>query len=448
MLNEVKNISILGAGISGLGAAKLAKKLNMQVFVSDMADIDLDTQTTLTNLNVEWESGGHNEDRILNSDVIVKSPGISPEAHIIVKAVEQGISVISEIEFAYRYCKGKVIAITGSNGKTTTANLIFHLLGKAGKNVALVGNIGESFAGNLSQGNKDYYVIEVSSFQLDDIITFKPDIAIILNVTPDHLDRYQYKLENYADSKFQIIKNQDENDYFIYNTDDEVIMKGLEKRKLTTKKIPFSIIKKEANGGFLQDNDLIINLNNNPFNMSVHELALQGKHNIYNSMAAAIAGKILDLRKDIIRESLSDFQNMEHRLEFVMKVHGISFFNDSKATNVNATWYALESAENPVVWIVGGIDKGNDYEALKALVSEKVKAIVCLGKDNKKIHNAFGKLVERIEDTNNATDAVNMAYAMSKKGDTVLLSPACASFDLFENYEERGQLFKKAVRAL
>jgi UDP-N-acetylmuramoylalanine--D-glutamate ligase len=397
---------------------------------------------------IAYESGSHDEERILKADLIVKSPGIPPTAPIIQKAQEKKIPVVSEIEFAYSQGTGKIIAITGSNGKTTTTHLINHILTKAGKKVAMAGNVGTSYAGKVADGPFDYYVLEISSFQLEDIITFKPYISIILNITPDHLDRYEYKLQGYVDAKFQIIRNATEEDYFIYNLDDEIILEELNKRNIKARKLPISIKKKLDEGASLSADQIFINLNSKSFTMSVHDLALQGKHNIYNSMAASIAGRILELRKDVIRESMSDFQNIEHRLEFVTKVHGISFINDSKATNVNSTWYALESIEKNIIWIVGGVDKGNDYLQIKDLVAEKVKAIVCLGKDNKKIIKAFSDIIPVIEESQSALDAVKKAYALGKKDDTVLLSPCCASFDLFESYEDRGHQFKKAVRSL
>ena len=447
-MKKERNICILGAGESGVGAAILARKQGLDVFVSDLSKIKDKYRGMLENESITHESGRHSEDKILTSDLIVKSPGIPAKADIIMKAVEKGIPVISEIEFASRYCTGKIVAITGSNGKTTTTHLIQHMLKKAGKNSCMAGNVGASFAAAVAKGNYDYYVLELSSFQLDDIVRFKPDIAIILNITPDHLDRYDYSLKKYADSKFRITKNQGAEDFFIYNLDDEVILEGLKEINNASINLPFSLKKKQEPGAYLEGDQFIVNLNNKSFNMSIHELALQGKHNIYNSMAASIAGRIMELRKDLIRESLSDFTNVEHRLEFVMDVHGIKFINDSKATNVNSTWFALESLDRNVIWIVGGVDKGNDYGSLNELVSDKVKAIVCLGKDNKKIHKAFDKIVTDIVDADSAKDAVKKAYAFGSKGDTVILSPACASFDLFENYEDRGHQFKNAVRAL
>jgi UDP-N-acetylmuramoylalanine--D-glutamate ligase len=438
---------ILGGGESGVGAAILAKQKGYEVFVSDRGEIKDKYKSVLKSIDVEWEEGKHSEARILSATEVVKSPGIPDDAPLIVKLHEAKVPVISEIEFAGRYTQAKMIGITGSNGKTTTAMLTYHLLLKAGLNVGLAGNVGDSFAKQVAESDKEYYVLELSSFQLDGMFDFKVDIAMILNITPDHLDRYQNDFEQYADSKFRILQNQDEKCHAIYCEDDDAIMKRVNSSQ-KGQKHPFSIKKQTTNGGYIDNNEIIINTNNKLFNMTIQELALQGKHNLYNSMAAGIAGKVLELKKEVIRESLSDFQNVEHRLEEVGKVHGITFVNDSKATNVNSTWYALESFQHPVVWIVGGVDKGNDYEALSELVTDKVKAIVCLGKDNQKIHEAFEGVIETIVDTESAQDAVNMAYQLSQKGDTVLLSPACASFDLFDNYEDRGHQFKKAVKAL
>ncbi|MDF1673188.1 MAG: UDP-N-acetylmuramoyl-L-alanine--D-glutamate ligase [Vicingaceae bacterium] len=439
---------ILGGGESGVGAAILAKQKGFEVFVSDRGEIKDKYKSVLKNIDVEWEEGGHTESKILNASEVVKSPGIPDTVPLILKLKERGVAVISEIEFAGRFTDAKMIAITGSNGKTTTTLLTYHILQNAGLNVGLAGNIGDSLAKQVAQNDKDIYVLELSSFQLDGMFEFKADVAMILNITPDHLDRYNNDFEQYADAKFRILQNQNENCHMIYCEDDEVITKRINEIEYKGTKHPFSIKKQLQNGAYLDKDNLIIYTNNKTINMTIQELALQGKHNLYNSMAAGIAGKVLELKKDVIRESLTDFQNVEHRLEEVGKVHGITFVNDSKATNVNSTWYALESFEHPVVWIVGGVDKGNDYEMLKELVTDRVKAIVCLGKDNEKIHDAFEDIIETIVDTDNARDAVNMAYQLSQKGDTVLLSPACASFDLFDNYEDRGHQFKKAVKGL
>lgn len=445
---ERLRLVILGGGESGVGAAILAKQKGYEVFVSDRGEIKDKYKSVLKNIDVEWEEGQHTESEILNADEVVKSPGIPDTVPLIVKLKEQGVSVISEIEFAGRFTTAKMVAITGSNGKTTTSMLTYHLFKKAGLDVGLAGNVGDSLAKQVAEHDKDIYVLELSSFQLDGMFDFKADIAMVLNITPDHLDRYDNDFEKYADSKFRILQNQNEQCHFIFCEDDEVIKSRIDNIKYKGVKHPFSIKKQLDNGAYLDKEKLIINTKNKLFDMTIQELALQGKHNLYNSMAAGIAGKVLELKKEVIRESLSDFQNVEHRLEEVGKVHGITFVNDSKATNVNSTWYALESFQHPVVWIVGGVDKGNDYQMLEELVTDKVKAIVCLGKDNTKIHEAFEGIIENIVDTESAQDAVNMAYQLSQKGDTVLLSPACASFDLFDNYEDRGHQFKKAVKAL
>jgi len=399
-------LTILGAGESGTGAAILAKKQGFRVFLSDKGKIKEKYKNVLINIDVEWEENQHTESKIFDADEVIKSPGIPDSAPLILQLKEKGINVISEIEFAGRYTNAKIIGITGSNGKTTTTMLTYHILKNAGLNVGLAGNIGESFAKQVAENDKDYYVLELSSFQLDGMFNFKIDIAILLNITPDHLDRYNYQFENYAASKFRIIQNQDENCHFIYCEDDSVIVDMIDKHIVVAQKHPFSIKKEVKNGAYIKNEKLIININQKQFNMTLQALALQGKHNLYNSMASGIAGRALELKKEIIRESLSDFETIEHRLEHVLNVHGIAFVNDSKATNVNSTWYALESYENNIIWIVGGVDKGNDYEMLKELVSEKVKAIICLGKDNSKIHEAFSKIIPTIVDTNSAKDAI------------------------------------------
>lgn len=443
-----KNIVILGAGESGVGTAILAIKQGWNVFVSDFGSIKEKFKSALNDLNVEWEEGTHTMERILNADLVVKSPGIPNTAQSIVAIKSKGIRVVSEIEFAGYYTKAKTICITGSNGKTTTTLMTHHILKKAGINVGLAGNIGESFAKQVARENYDWYVLELSSFQLDDMYEFKANIAVLLNITPDHLDRYEYKMENYADSKFRVIQNQTAEDWFIYNFDDELIRDGVKNRKIKSQLAPFSLVKELAQGGYVDNKQqLTINIKEQ-FTMSIHDLALKGKHNTQNSLASGIASRILEIRKEVVRESLSDFVNVEHRLEFVAKVHGIEFINDSKATNVNSTWFALESMEHPTVWIVGGVDKGNDYTELLPLVRNKVKAIICLGKENSKIIEAFQNEVETIVEASSALEAVAYGYRLAKKDDTVLLSPACASFDLFENYEHRGNEFKNAVRAL
>ena len=442
-----KHIAILGAGESGIGAAILAMKKGWNVFVSDFGTIPEMYKGVLEEKGFEWEEMRHTESRILTADLVVKSPGIPDTADLIKKLNEAGIKVISEIEFAGYYTDAFKICITGSNGKTTTSMLTYHILKKAGFNVGLAGNVGDSFAKLVAEESYDYYVLELSSFQLDGMRDFKADIAILLNITPDHLDRYEHKMENYINSKFRIIKNQTADDWFIYNKDDKNITGWLETSSISAKEAPFSLSDKLEQGGYLNKEQITINIKDQ-FTMSIHELALKGKHNVQNSLASGITSRILEIRKESIRESLSDFVNVEHRLEFVAKVHGIEFINDSKATNINSTWFALESMDNPTVWIVGGVDKGNDYAELLDLVKDKVKAIICLGKDNKKIKDTFTGVVENIVEANNAMEAVAYGYRLAKKDETVLLSPACASFDLFENYEERGNEFKKAVRAL
>ncbi|MEQ8624810.1 MAG: UDP-N-acetylmuramoyl-L-alanine--D-glutamate ligase [Vicingaceae bacterium] len=443
-----KEIAVLGAGESGVGAALLAKNKGLVPFVSDAGKIKEKYKKVLLKNKIEWEEGRHTEERILNAVEVVKSPGIPDDADLVVKLKQKGVLVISEIEFGFRYCTAKIIGITGSNGKTTTTMLIYHLLQKAGLNVGLAGNVGKSFAEQIATESFDYYVLEISSFQLDGIEKFRADIGILLNITPDHLDRYEFSLEKYADSKMRIVKNAKPTDYFIYCDDNETLKAAMERNPTNAIHIPFSIKKQLQIGAYINNEQINISLTNNHFIMSIHELALQGKHNLYNTMAAGIAGRILDLRKEVVRDSMSDFQNVEHRLERVATIHGIEFINDSKATNVNSTWYALESLTQPAVWIVGGVDKGNDYGELLELVKDKVKAIICLGKNNEKIIEAFKEHIQIIEEAGSADEAVKKAYEIGQKGDTVLLSPACASFDLFENYEDRGHQFKRAVRAL
>lgn len=455
--NTKKRLVVLGGGESGVGTAVLGLKKGFDVFLSDKGKIKDKYKEVLSKYEIKWEEEQHTEALILNADEVVKSPGIPDKAELIKALHKKGVPVISEIEFAGRYTKAKKICITGSNGKTTTTLLIHHILLKAGLNVGLGGNIGKSFAMLVAEnacepGKKDldYYVLELSSFQLDGMFDFKADIAVLLNITPDHLDRYNYELQNYTDSKFRIIQNQTAQDAFVYCIDDEVIAKELSKRVIESKQYPFSIKQKVEQGAYLDENNqLIINPNKtNPLFMTIQELALQGKHNIYNSMAAAVSTKLVEIRKETIRESLSDFHNIAHRLEVVGNVHGIEFINDSKATNVNSTWYALESMTNPVILILGGVDKGNDYSMLTPLVKEKVKAIICLGADNNKIIKAFTGVVDTIMEARSAKEAVDQSYRLGKKGDTVLLSPACASFDLFDDYEDRGTQFKQAVRSL
>lgn len=446
-----KRLVILGSGESGVGSAILAQAKGYNVFVSDSSIIKDKYKQELHQHNISFEEAKHTENEILNADEIIKSPGIPDTIELIQKAKQKNIPVISEIEFAGRYTNAKTICITGSNGKTTTSLLTYHILKKAGYNVGLAGNIGKSFAYQVATENFDYYVLELSSFQLDGMFQFKANIAVLLNITPDHLDRYEYKFENYTASKFRITQNQTSQDAFVYCADDAVISEFMKYTKIDAQLIPFSITKTiDGNGAYLQNNEITLNYNNNPkpLIMTLEQLALQGKHNVYNSMAASLAARIVDIRKDIIRESMEDFVNAEHRLEFVSTVNGIEFINDSKATNVNSTWYALESMQKPTVWIVGGQDKGNDYNELTDLAKEKVKAIVCLGADNKKIIKAFKGVVDTIVEAESAAEAVALSYRLATKGDAVLLSPACASFDLFKNYEDRGVQFKQAVRGL
>ena len=444
----LKRAVILGAAESGVGAAILARKQGFDVFVSDLGTIKEKYRKALIERQFEFEEGQHTEDKILSADLIIKSPGIPDKAPLIKKLKEKGIPVISEIEFAGRYTSAKMVCITGSNGKTTTTLLIYHMFQKAGLNVGLAGNVGQSMAWQVAEKNFDYYVIELSSFQLDGMYDFKADIAILLNITPDHLDRYEYKMQNYVDSKFRITQNQSAGDVFIYCTDDPVLREEMPKRRLAAKCVPFGLGVPPAIGAGIIENNMIINWEQNTFTMSILDIALQGNHNTYNSMAAGISGMAVNIRNEKIRESLADFKGVEHRLERFLKVHGIEFINDSKATNINSTWYALESMTQPTVWIVGGIDKGNDYSELYELVKTKVKAIVCLGVDNSKIIEAFKSMGKDMIETQSMEDAVRSSYYLAKSGDTVLLSPACASFDLFENYEDRGRQFKQAVREL
>ncbi|MBT7726109.1 MAG: UDP-N-acetylmuramoyl-L-alanine--D-glutamate ligase [Flavobacteriales bacterium] len=438
----MKKLVILGGGISGIGAALLAKKNGYDVFVSDKSIIS--EKEVLTNNDIKWEEGTHSIEEIMTASEVVKSPGIPDSVDVIKRIKEKGISVISEVEFAYRFTNAKIVAITGSNGKTTTTLLIGHILEKAGYDVLVAGNIGTGFSKSISERDYDYIVLELSSFQLDGIKDFKADIAILLNITPDHLDRYENRFENYIKSKLRITNNQNENDVFIYNYDDKNIR---EKSNTKAKMIPFSLNKEfENEGAFYKNNKININLNNNE--MTIQDLALQGKHNVYNSMAAAVASRVLEVKDFIIRQSLQDFKNIDHRLEHVINVHGIEFINDSKATNINSVWFALESMHKDTIWIVGGIDKGNDYSELLELVDEKVKAIVCIGQNTDNIHKYFKSHVDNIVNANSMNEAVGFSYQLAEKGDVVLLSPACASFDMFSNFEHRGTEFKKSVRSL
>ena len=444
-----KRFVILGGAESGVGAALLAKQQGYDVFLSDGGSLKNEYRNELLAVGIAFEEGQHSEEKILNTDEVMKSPGIPDKAAIVKKIREKGIPVISEIELAYRF-KGEsiIVAITGSNGKTTTTSLIYHICKQAGLDCALVGNIGESFAKQVAVNPKAIYVVEVSSFQLDDIKTFRPDVAVLTNITEDHLDRYDYKFENYIKSKFRIAINQQQGDYFIYCADDEITIKYKDLFNIHSNQLPISMKKELPNGAFIKDGDMYVRTGQEFTSMSVFDFALKGKHNQYNTMAACVAATTLDIRKDKIRDAVQNFQNLEHRMEPVATVRGVEFINDSKATNVNSTWYALESMTKPTVLILGGVDKGNDYSLVADLVKEKVKAIVCLGVDNKRIHEAFEGITEKIVDTASAADAVMAAYQLAEKGDVVLLSPACASFDLFKNYEDRGQQFKKAVKEL
>lgn len=442
------DIVILGSGESGVGAAILAQHKGMQPFISDFGTIKEKYKEELIALNIAFEENQHTEEIILNANLIIKSPGIPNKAPIIKKIKEKNIPIISEIEFGFQHTNATIIAITGANGKTTTTSLCYHILKNAGIDVGLGGNIGESFAKQVALNDKPYYVLEVSSFQLDDCVTFKPHIAILTNITEDHLDRYDYKFENYIDSKFSIAKNQTTEDFFIYCLDDEVSNKYLDKYNIQATKIPFSYNEKLEYGGYQKENQIIIQINKNEFTMPINEIAIQGIHNTYNSLAAGIAAKLVNVRNEKIRESLHDFKNLEHRLEFVATKNGVDFINDSKATNVNSTWYALESMLKPTILILGGVDKGNDYTLIKDLVKNKVKAIICLGVDNEKLHHAFSNDVGYIVDSRSMEEAVLLANNIAEKDEVVLLSPSCASFDLFRDYEDRGRQFKRAVHNL
>jgi UDP-N-acetylmuramoylalanine--D-glutamate ligase len=447
-MTELKRIVILGAAESGLGAAILAQKKGFDVFVSDFGIVKPKYKEILDRYSLHYEEGQHTEELILNAHEVIKSPGIPEKSPIIKKIRESGIPIISEIEFAGRYTDAKKICITGSNGKTTTTTLIYHMLKKAGLNVGLAGNVGRSFAWSVAEDDFDYFVIELSSFQLDGMFEFRADIAILLNITPDHLDRYEYNLQNYINSKFRITQNLTQDQFFIFCSDDDVTIRELERIVITAQKLPFSVTHIHRPGAYVDHNNMVINYQEDDFTMSLDELSLKGRHNTYNSMAAGITAKVLEIRKEVIRESLTDFQGVEHRLEHVLKIHGVEYINDSKATNVNSTWYALECQTTKVVWIAGGLDKGNDYTELHDLVREKVKALICLGKDNDKLIKAFEGVAPVIVDTHSIGDAVKAAYKQAKNGEVVLLSPACASFDLFENYEDRGRQFKDVVREL
>jgi UDP-N-acetylmuramoylalanine--D-glutamate ligase len=444
----MKRIVILGGGESGVGAAVLAKKQGFDVFLSDLSEIKLQYKTMLEESEIRWEENKHTEELILNATEVIKSPGIPDKAPIIKKLQHQGIPVISEIEFAGRYTHAKMICITGSNGKTTTTMLLYHILSKAGLKVGLAGNVGQSLALQVANSLCDYYVVELSSFQLDGMREFKADIAILLNITPDHLDRYDYNFQNYIDSKFRITQNQTEEDAFIFWENDPVIKSELIKRNIHSTMYPFAVERNEKTKAFIEQDELIIKTLKTLFTMPTSELALKGIHNTYNSMAAGLAASIVNVRKESIRQSLQDFQGVEHRLEYVATVKNVRFINDSKATNVNSCWYALQSMKTPVILILGGTDKGNDYTEIEELIHEKVKGLVFLGLDNKKLHDFFNGKVSAITEVTTMEDAVKASFEMGVDGDTVLLSPCCASFDLFKSYEDRGKQFKSCVRNL
>ncbi len=437
----------MGAAESGIGAAVLAQKEGFDIFVSDFGKIKPEYKEMLEKYHIAWEEGAHTESIVLAADEIIKSPGIPEKAPIIKKLRELGTPIISEIEFAKRYTSAKMICITGSNGKTTTTSLIYHILENAGLNVGLAGNIGKSLAWQVAECNYDYYVVELSSFQLDGMYNFKADVAILLNITPDHLDRYDYKFQNYIDSKFRIIQNQTAEDAFIYWNDDPVITAELEKRDIASNCLPFALEKKADEKAYIQNSNIVFNIND-PFSIPQGELAIQGVHNLYNSMAAGLAADIINVKNEVIRQSFSNFQGVEHRLEYVATVRGIRFINDSKATNVNSCWYALQSMTTPVILILGGTDKGNDYTEIEELVRQKAHTLIFMGLDNHKLHDFFDKMGKKIIDVQSMEAAVKTAYENGAKGDTVLLSPCCASFDLFENYEDRGVQFKEHVKKL
>lgn len=444
---------VLGAGESGNGAAILGKIKGWDVFVSEYGQIKAQYKDELISNHIKFEEGGHTEDVVLNANVVVKSPGIPDKAPIIQKIKAANIKVISEIEFAYWYKEdSKIIGITGSNGKSTTTSLTYHIFKHAGYDVSMVGNIGISFAKQVAIKPTQWYVIEISSFQLDDIIEFKPDVAVLLNITPDHLDRYDYSFDKYAASKFKIIQNQTSEDYFIYNADDPKTIETINQYNIKSKPIRFTMNNEQflnnEDGAFMNDNEMNMNLNGEEMKQSINDLMIKGRHNLYNTMAAGISARVSGIRNELLRESFTTFNGLEHRLEFVASVRGVDFINDSKGTNLNSVWYALESMTKDVVLILGGQDKGNDYNEIMDLVQEKVRAIVCLGINNEPIHKAFEGVIEHIIDTQSATDAVQAAYSLAEKGDVVLLSPGCASFDLFKNFEDRGNQFKAAVKAL
>lgn len=444
----MNRVVVLGGGESGVGTAVLATVKGHEVFLSDSNMVTDQARELLEKYDIPYEEGGHTREKILNASVVVKSPGIPDTVPIVQELINSDVPVISEIEFAGRYDKSKKICVTGSNGKTTTASIIYFLLKNAGLNVGLAGNIGQSYAFQVATCNYEYYVLELSSFQLEGMYDFKADIAVLLNITPDHLDRYNNQMENYIKAKFRITQNMSADDCFIFCADDQVSISHLNQIVLHAKQLPFSQQKEVEEGAFVRDEKMHVNYIDREYQMFLNELSLQGRHNVYNSMAAAITGKILDIDNEVLRDSLSSFQGVEHRMEKVLKVKNVLYINDSKATNVNSTWYALESMTTPVVWIAGGKDKGNEYEPLFELVKERVRAIICLGVDNTKLHEVFGGMIDKMYDATSAKEAVEIAYDIAQPGDTVLLSPACASFDLFKNFEERGRLFKEAVQKL
>ena len=444
----MSRVVVLGGGESGVGAAVLASVKGFDTFLSDSEMVTAEAKSLLEMYSIAYEECGHTRENILNADVVIKSPGIPDTIPIVEEIVASNIPVISEIEFASRFDNSVKICITGSNGKTTTTSIIYFLLKNAGLNVGLAGNIGQSYAYQVATTKYDYYVLELSSFQLDGMYDFKADIAVLLNITPDHLDRYNNEMENYIKAKFRITRNMSSDDCFIFCGDDEITISHLNKIVIQAKKLPFSQISIAGDGAYIDDDKMVVRYEECEYKMFLNELSLQGKHNIYNSMAAAITGKVLNIKNEVLRESLLSFKGVEHRLEKVIKVRDVLYINDSKATNVNSTWYALESMETSVVWIAGGKDKGNEYEPLFDMVNDKVRVLICLGVDNRRLHEAFGDKVDEIYDTQSAEEAVKLAYSVARCGETVLLSPACASFDLFKNYEDRGKQFKRAVSEL
>lgn len=446
-MNE-RLIVVLGGGESGVGAAILAQKKGFKVFLSDSGKLKDFHRETLKSYGINFEEGGHAVEKILQADEVVKSPGIPDSSPIIINIIEKGIPIISEIEYAARYTNAKLICVTGSNGKTTTVSLIYHILKSAGLNVALAGNVGKSFALQVAEGNHDYYVLELSSFQLEGLYDFKADVAVLLNITPDHLDRYNYNMQDYIDAKMSIIRNQKINDAFIYWEDDPIVTREIEKLKPVVSQYPFGAINRGGSAGYIENGRLFINSKGETFNMELELLALEGMHNVYNSLASGIVAKLMDITDEQLRESLSDFQGVPHRLEKVATVRGVQYINDSKATNVNSCWYALQSMRSKTVLILGGVDKGNNYSEIEELVTNKVKALIFLGKDNSRLHSFFDGKVDVIRDVESMEDAVKSAYELAEKGDVVLLSPCCASFDLFDNYEDRGDQFKEMVRKL